>query len=267
MKPALLFSCCLVILLSCEKVIDVDLNTAPPHLVIEGTITDQPGPYTVKLSKTISYTAPNEFVPVSEAIITLSDNTGATETLEETSPGIYQGNLLKGTPGNTYRLEVKSEGEVFTASSVMPAVVKIDTLIQGIKEKTGEDKIAVETFFHDPPGTEDYYRLSFSVNDVLSESIFPFDARLYDGSYVKYELAREDEEEEEQGLPPIKAGDKVEVTLYHIDQPVYLYFLVLHQNLRDGPPTAPGNPVSNISNGALGYFSAHTLAKSVVVIK
>lgn len=267
MKLALPLSCCLVTLLSCEKVIDVDLNTAGPKLVIEGIITNQAGPYTVKLSKTTSYTAPNEFVPISGAIVMVNDNSGGTETLAETSPGIYQGAQLKGVPGKTYRLNVKIGEEAYTASSVMPAAVPIDTLIQGEKKGFSDAKVAIQTWFYDTQGTDDYYRFSFSVNGVPSESIFTFDARLYDGTYVKYDLSRTDEEEEEQGIPPIKAGDKVEVTLYHIDQPVYLYFLILEQNSGDGPPTTPGNPTSNISNGALGYFSAQTLDKRVIVIK
>lgn len=267
MRPAYMLIGFIVTLLSCEKVIDVDLNTAPPRLVIEGTITNQAGPYTVQLSKTTSYTAPNEFVPVSAAIVIISDQTGATDTLKESSAGKYQGTKLKGTPGHRYQLQVRTEGEVYTASAVMPTAVSIDTLIQGKKKGSDDAKVAIQTWFHDPSGTEDYYRFAFSVNGVLSESIFPFDARLYDGTDVRYDLAREDEEEEEQGLPPIKAGDTVEVTLYHIDEPVYNYFLILQQNSGNGPPTAPGNPKSNISNGAMGYFSAHTVAKKAILIK
>ncbi|HEY8916478.1 MAG TPA: DUF4249 domain-containing protein [Chitinophaga sp.] len=266
MRPAYMLIGFIITLLSCEKVIDLDLNTAPPGLVIEGTITNQVGSYMVQLSKTTSYTAPNEFVPVSAAIVIISDQTGVADTLKESSAGKYQGTKLKGKPGHTYQLQVRTGDEVYTASSVMPAAVSIDTLIQG--EKKGSDgKIAVQTWFHDPAGTEDYYRFSFSVNGVLSESIFPFDGRLYDGTAVRYDLAREDDEEEKQGLPPVKAGDTVEVTLYHIDQPVYNYFLILQQNSGNGPPAAPGNPVSNISNGALGYFSAHTVAKRAILIK
>lgn len=267
MRPAYMLIWFIVTLISCEKVIDVDLNTAPPRLVIEGTITNQAGPYTVQLSKTTDYTGPNEFAHVSGAIVTISDQTGATDTLKELSGGRYQGTKLKGQSGHTYQLRVMTEGDVYTASSVMPVAVSIDTLIQGEKKGSDGTKVAIQTWFHDPSGTEDYYRFSFSVNGVLSESIFPFDAGLYDGTDVRYDLAREDEEEEEQGLPPIKAGDTVEVTLYHIDQPVYNYFYILQQNAGNGPPTAPGNPISNISNGALGYFSAHTVVKRIILIK
>lgn len=267
MQPAYMLIGFIVTLLSCEKVINVDLNTAPPRIVIEGTITNQAAPYTVQLSKTTSYTASNEFEPVSAALVIISDETGATDTLKESPAGIYQGTKLKGTPGRRYQLQVRTESEVYTASSVMPAAVAIDTLIQGKKKGSDDGKVAVQTWFHDPSGTEDFYRFSFSVNGVLSESIFPFEARLYDGTHVQYDLAREDKEEEDQGLPPIKAGDTVEVTLYHIDEPVYNYFLVLQQNSGNGPPTAPGNPISNISNGALGYFSAHAVAKRTILIK
>lgn len=266
MKYSFLFIVCLL-LLSCEKVIDVNLKTVPAKLVIEGNITNEAGPYTVKLSKTVDYMGPNEFPSVSGAVVTISDNAGSTETLAETSPGIYQSARLKGTPGRTYELKVNTGGEEYTASSMMPVFVPVDTLIQGEKKDFGDTKIAVQTWFHDPAGAEDYYRFSFTVNGKPSETIFTFDARLYDGNHMKYDLARDDDEEEEHNAPPIAAGDTVRVTLYHIDKQVHFYFLTLKQNSGDGPPTALTNPVSNISGGALGYFSAHTVSGSVIVIK
>jgi hypothetical protein len=266
MKYAPLFIAC-ALLLACEKVIDMDLRTAEPRLVVEGNITNEAGPYTVRLSRTVDFSAPNEFPPVSGAIVTVSDNAGNAETLKETSPGAYQSARLKGTPGRTYELKVNVGDEEYTASSVMPAFVAIDTLIQGEKKDFGDAKIAIQTWFHDPAGAQDYYRFSFSVNGVPSETIFTFDAGLYDGNRLKYDLARDDDEEEEHGALPIAAGDTIAASLYHIDKQVHLYFLTLQQNSGDGPPTALTNPISNISNGALGYFSAHTVSESVIIIK
>ena len=45
------FSFSLMLLVSCTKVINVNLNSAAPDIVIEGNVNDGPGPYQVKLSQ------------------------------------------------------------------------------------------------------------------------------------------------------------------------------------------------------------------------
>jgi hypothetical protein len=54
-----------------------------------------------------------------------------------------------------------------------------------------------------------------------------------------------------------------------IDGPVYDYFFSLNSIQGNGPGggTTPTNPVSNISGGALGYFSAFTVQKVSAVVK
>jgi hypothetical protein len=43
-----------------------------------------------------------------------------------------------------------------------------------------------------------------------------------------------------------------------VDQGVYTYFYTLNQNTGRNSG-APANPVSNITNGALGYFNAYSV--------
>jgi hypothetical protein len=66
---------------SCEEVINVDLNSADPKIVIEGTITDQPGPYTVSITKTTDYYNPSSYPAVSGAQVRLVDDLGFSEQL------------------------------------------------------------------------------------------------------------------------------------------------------------------------------------------
>src|SRR5262249_29673984 len=78
---------------ACKKVINVDLNNADPHIVIEGEVTNQPGPYQVKITNTVNFSARNNYPPVSGATVTITDSTvKRTFTLSETSPGIYTTN-------------------------------------------------------------------------------------------------------------------------------------------------------------------------------
>ena len=63
----------------------------------------------------------------------------------------------------------------------------------------------------------------------------------------------------------IQSGDSITVVLQTIDEPVYTFFSTLRSNT-NGSNAAPANPISNITNNALGYFSACGLrSKSIVV--
>jgi len=58
--PVIIFS--IVLLTSCQKVIDVNLNDSDPHYIIEGNVTDQAGPYTVRISRSINFSDLNTFL-------------------------------------------------------------------------------------------------------------------------------------------------------------------------------------------------------------
>ena len=51
-------------LAACTKEIDIDLNSSNPQTVIEGNISDEPGPYIVKISKTVNYSESNNYPPI-----------------------------------------------------------------------------------------------------------------------------------------------------------------------------------------------------------
>ena len=56
-----------LILFACKKVISVNLNDAAPQIVVEGMITNTPGPYQVQITKTVNFDASNSFPAVLKA--------------------------------------------------------------------------------------------------------------------------------------------------------------------------------------------------------
>lgn len=113
---------------SCEEVIDLKLKSTPGTIVIQGNITDQPGPYTIALTKTVDFDDASIYPPVSDALVIISDNYGIVDTLIERSAGNYITSKIKGTPGYTYKLKVFTEDQTFEAVSTMPNVVLIDSI-------------------------------------------------------------------------------------------------------------------------------------------
>jgi len=77
-------------------------------LVIEGKITNLPGPYTIKLS-TSSDVNDTLHYPLSSANVTIIDILGNSEILVETDPGIYKTSVngIQGIIGLSYKIKVE----------------------------------------------------------------------------------------------------------------------------------------------------------------
>ena len=85
--------------------------------VIDGTITNEPGPYIVKLSKSLAVDDLGYF-PVTGANIKISDNLNTEETLTEIKPGVYSTDSMgiRGIVGRKYRITVKIEDKTYQSN-------------------------------------------------------------------------------------------------------------------------------------------------------
>jgi hypothetical protein len=260
-------ACCLF---SCQQIISVDLNDASPHIVIEGIVTDGPGPYSVILSMTGDYFAsPLYSPPVSGAHIIITDNLNQQDTLKEIVSGTYQTSTIKGVPGTSYQIKAVAQGTEYDAASFMPTKVYIDSLYSmvrtGFGGSTGYD---IYIMFKDPPqpNNYNYYRVN-----AHSSALIPTDS--IDG--IRYRLFTDQLTKGQEMTVRIRGGDKVNkgdtitIELLSIDEAAYNYFKTLSNILSsDQSPTslAPQNPASNISGGALGYFAAYTVDTKKIVL-
>ena len=250
---------------ACKKTVTLKLNTAPAEIVIEGEITNLPGPYTVSISQTVGFYENNTFPPVSGASVIMSDITnGITESLIETTPGtgIYSTYDMIGVPGHTYTLSVTSQQTNYTATSTMPMPVPLDSISFSQLSGFGNKQIDAIANFQDPAGIKNYYQFVEFVNGTqITKDLFVFDDRLSDGRYINETLYND--------TSYLFQGDEVKVNMYCIDENVYNYFYQLIQSGGAGAfstTASPANPTSNISNGALGYFSAHTVTSATAVV-
>lgn len=250
------------IFISCEQVIEINLNSANPKIVIEGSITDQPGPYTVKISRTTDYYNPGEIPVVTGATVFISDNLGNTDHFTEVSPGLYQSDSLSGVAGRTYLLKAVIGDVIFTASSTMPQAIEIDSLF-ALQDNNDIRRHAnnLRCIFQDTPGVEDFCRFKVYRNNEAEPDYILYNGRLSDGNVIEYNRFRVD----------LESGDLVKVELLSIDQPTYEYYSTLSDVIASDPrgPVSteiPANPVSNITGDALGYFGAFTVRSDSLVM-
>ena len=252
----LMIASLLVLLFSCEKVIHLDLKNAGAKIVIQGNVYDQPGPYTVKISSSVSFDASSSYPPITGARVVISDNINQSELLTESSSGTYVTSKLKGLPGRTYTLSVKTGTDSYQASAVMPYAVGIDSIYFATSPFSGEVQTAIS--FRDPIFSVDYYRMVYFINKIQQKPFYVIDDELFPGVQIHYALSSRNSDIK------LKQGDQVMVWLESVDPGVYEYFRTAGSD--SGESASPANPVSNISNGALGYFNACTVRKISAVV-
>jgi len=259
-----LFTFCLA---SCKKIISIDTENADPQLVIEGIINNQLMDQEIKISKTIGYTEENIFPKISGATVTVTDSKGNTFVFKEgTKPGTYI-NRMKGESGVTYNLNVAVEGQNYTASSKMPNLVKMDSI--GIIKNIffGRERKTAAVFLTDPVNEVNFYHFNLYVNDVLSRRFYASNDRLTNGNDLRIQLffkPNNDHDSDE-----LNTNDKIKIETECVDSNIFDYWYALSQQADRGPNqgTTPANPTSNISNNALGYFSANTYQVLTATVK
>jgi len=242
-------------LYSCEKVIEVPLRDADSRLVIEANLSNELGSCIVKISRVVNFSAPNEFPEIGDAIINLKDNQGNAWLIPEISNGTYALADFQGIPGRTYTLEVFVDGELHLSTCKMPVLVELDSVVPRAQFFFGDTTIFAGVYFKDPPSTPNYYRFIYTLRDTIEKAYFLGNDQLLDGQNIEINIASF----EREALP----GDTVTIELWSIDKPVYTYFQTLSSIVggTSGQEIAPANPVSNISGGVLGYFSAYSVSR------
>lgn len=75
----------------CSEIYYPKVTSDNDFLVVEGLITNTNGPFVIKLSKAVKYSADSVTNPdpVSKASLTITDNNNVSYALTETSPGKY----------------------------------------------------------------------------------------------------------------------------------------------------------------------------------
>ncbi|MEI6694708.1 MAG: DUF4249 family protein [Bacteroidota bacterium] len=268
MKKYLIIVLSAILLISCEKEIDINLNKSNPRIVIEGNLSNLAGECGVKITRTINFdeTIPNP--TVSNAFVTITNlNTNVTDTLNETKPGIYTNDSLIGKPGHSYTMQVKIGIETYIAASTMPQIVNLE-YIQLLDSNstashggpmgggTGSNSIVrMIPQYTDPVNLTNFFQFVVTRNDTLQKDIFIQSDFGFNGLVSNRPLR----------VTAIKK-DVVKVDMQCIDEAVYNYFFGLSENINQSSAT-PANPVSNISNNALGYFKAHTSSSKTIIIK
>lgn len=233
---------------ACEDLIELEVNDAPPALVIVGEVTNQEVSHEVRVHRTVPVSSTSQFDPVSRAAVSLTDSLGRRFAFSEVEPGLYRSQPFRGRVGMQYQLQVEVENVIYEATSKMPRQVPVDSIGTATSNFPGNDNIYITMKFMDPIGEPNFYRYIMSINESPYIYMSVFDDKFNDGRMVTHELINFDVE--------LKKEDMVRVRRQYISQDVYSFWQVVSS--ANPGASSPANPPSNFTNGALGYFSAHS---------
>jgi hypothetical protein len=243
---------------SCEEVIDEDLNTAPPKLVIEATINwvrDTPGNIqAIKLSTTTNYFA-NEIPPVTDALVTITNSEGTTFVFTQIDqPGLYICTDFIPVVNENYTLVVIYDGETYSSTEKLLATPEVTRVEQQNDGGFLGDEVEVKFFFNDIPNETNFYFLGV----IDPYKVIPEYGILEDRFFENNEMF---------GLyssDKFVAGDTVTYTMSGVSQQYYNYVNILLAQAGTssaGPFSTPNSTVrgniinqTNFDNFALGYF-------------
>ncbi len=251
----------LIIASSCQDVIHVDLNTASPKLVVDGSLQWLKGTtgneQKITLTTTTGYydtTIPT----VSGAIVTVTNSDNVVFNFTEQTPnsGVYVCSNFVPEIDKGYLLTILLNGQTYTATETLKSVAPITNIVQTNDVGFGgETEVQLKTYFNDPAIATNYYLFRYKTNINAIPSFNALKDEFFQGnSFFDFYTNKK-----------LKPNDTVDITSYGISQRYFEYMnkLITVAGSQGGSPfstppaTVRGNIVNqtNADNFALGYFN------------
>lgn len=253
----------------CQEVVDLDLETAPPKLVIEAAINWKKGTtgaeQTIKLSTTTGYFQ-NVIPTVSGATIFIRNSANKQfDFTEVQKTGRYVCTNFEPVINETYTLTVISNGNTYTGSEVLKSLAPITRTEQNNDGGIIGDEIEIRAFYTDPANEDNYYMYNYIYpNKIKSEYSIDRD-KFFQGN-ESYSISDDED---------LKIGDEIEITHYGISLQYYNYMNILISIANGGnvffqaPPVNVRGNMTNATdseNYPLGYFSlSETDTRKVII--
>ena len=277
--PLLLSFIALISLVRCTEKVDIKLDNNQPHLVVEGMITNEATAKTIRLSTTTNYFYTQVAPAVIQANVSIDNGTSTTTLIENpANSGIYMtpANYI-GIPGVKYTLNIQLKDaingqKVYSASETMPKAYSPDSIKLLFHPDWGKKGFwETQLFSLDPPDVNFYsfrgYRNDTLVTDTLS-NVGISDDKFYNDRYIKGMTTLF--WNQEYKWEKISVGDKITLQVGSITKEYYTFLDQLREEIRPKNPLFSGpssNVLTNISNGAYGYFSVCAVSNVSTTVK
>ena len=266
-----------ILFFSCTAPIDIHTKNSEQVPVIYGYLTDEFKNQLVRVTRSSPYFQKEENQIIADAKVWVTSSTGREYTFEHDSKGYYLSQRrFAAEPGVTYRLTVEvdflDDGvvECYEAETTTLPVTPADSVSISMLSIMGFLHYSLNISMQDPPETENYYLFKYFINDTISnEKISDHlisDDALFNGQYmtnanVQFFNAASDFEETENNrdLFLVNPGDKIRLQVLNIEKEYYYFIRDCTMEKYGSNPFfggPPSNVFTNLSNGAIGFFSS-----------
>jgi hypothetical protein len=282
MKKYIILAIITLIALSCEDVIEVELNEQDTDLyAVEAKITTTDEPF-VYLTKGLPVSSEEGYQGISNALVTITDNAIPSNSIvlvEDTAKaGLYlvpEEAEYIGVEGREYTITIVTGNDELVASDVLYRVEEIDSITVWPSLRGNKEFLGVYTYGQETPGIGNFYKWDIYINDTLlyyAETMSIASDEFVDGNYVnELEIFTDFHDPKIPEDRKIKYGDRVRVEQTSISEFIYFYFYQLMNQSMSGflfsVPTANIQGNFTCSNGkeVLGLFTANDISISNTV--
>ena len=172
----------ILIATACVDILQFDIVKSSDYgIVIDGFISDQPGPYTVKISKAFDIESKESIkIPIKIKHLIISDNVGTSEELAEVRSGVYETNAkgIRGLIGRVYKLKVELlDGKIYESlpDTIMPTG-KLDSLyysFNGVSNSDGSTSFGFDIFANSSRGNNFNSRFMWNMIGTFKSDTHP----------------------------------------------------------------------------------------------
>lgn len=247
---------------SCEEVVDIDLDTAAPKLVIDASIQWQKGTsgenQTIKLTNTTDFYS-NTIPVATGAVVNVTNTSGSTPVeysfIEKEQTGEYICSNFIPVIGNVYQLSIIYKGQTYNATSTFlasPKIIKKEQLIRPGFD--GKDTYQIKYYFQDNGDQNNFYLAGIKNPTIAYPQYSALSDKFFQGNLMFSIYQNKD----------LKKGDVLPISLQAMDENYFNYMSKLLKTAGSGrgnpfataPSTLRGNIINqtNQEEFPFGYF-------------
>lgn len=260
----------MLLVTSCQDVIEVDVPNTTPRLVIDASLNWFEGTSGDYQNIKLSLSAPffNGEVPAATgANVMVTDQNNVVFTfLDTNSNGVYECFNFIPQLNQEYTLTIDFNNETYVGTEIMSSVSPIDYVEQSNDGGfTGED-IEIKAFYTDPFDQENYYFFEFIEDGTIIPDLNVYDDEFTNGNQIFAYYSNEDSE----------IGNELIIRNYGVSRQFFEFMSLLLQQTSEGggpfevqPATVRGNCINQTNPGQFpfGYFRASQASEIVYIIE
>ena len=240
----------MLVFVSCEDVVDVDVSSEDPRLVIDASINWLKGTTGNEQQIKLTLSAPffDATIPPANGATVVVTNSNNDEFIfiEDANTGIYRTSSFVPELDETYTLTINYADETYVGTETLQSVVPIDFIEQTNDGGFSGDDIEIKAYYTDPADAENYYFFEFDSSIPQIPVLEVYDDEFTNGNQIFGYYTEEE----------LDTGDIVTIRNHGVSERFYNFMFVILQQSSDEdggpfevqPATVRGNCINTTRN-------------------